>query len=100
MDLRYRAVVFDLYGTLIDQPHHLRTVKESRSVSAQSKITAVKREGMLVLVARGLVSMQIAAGYCCSQRTVETHRCRIVAKRGFGNRTDMIRYAGERKFVP
>ncbi len=64
-------------------------------------LTLTKRErDIFLLVARGLTSRQIATRYRCSQRTVETHRSRIMAKMGFRSRDDLIRYAGERKFVP
>ena len=48
---------------------------------------------VLHLVAAGYTSSEAAARLCVSERTVESHRARIMRKLGLRTHTDLVRYA-------
>lgn len=62
------------------------------------RLTARERE-VLHLTAEGLSSTAIAERLGISSRTAETHRANVMAKLGFHNRADLVRYATARGLV-
>ncbi len=56
--------------------------------------TLTKREcEVLVLVAEGYTSAEIAERWVVSRRTVETHRAHMMRKLGFSSQADVVRFA-------
>ena len=48
---------------------------------------------ILHLLAKGKSINEIAAGLCISNKTVSTHKSRLMEKMGFANNADLVRYA-------
>jgi DNA-binding NarL/FixJ family response regulator len=77
------AVVFEC---MLDKPIGDEETAPGESLS--------EREREIVqMVAEGHSSKQIAEALCLSVKTVETHRSSVMAKLGFKNLADMVRYA-------
>lgn len=67
---------------------------EQAAALAEKKATLTKREGeVLKRVARGWSNRQVARDLGISQRTVEVHVSRILAKTGTGSRTEAAAWA-------
>ena len=100
-DLRFLEEIASRVGAIVD---HLRL--SSGDVQAElpvehdgvAQLTERERE-VLVLVARGMTSKQIADELVLSARTIEWHRGRIQAKLGVSGRAEMTRIALECNLV-
>ncbi|MFH1195201.1 MAG: response regulator transcription factor [bacterium] len=57
-----------------------------------------REKDILLLIARGLTSEQIAENLCISKRTVDAHRSAIMAKLDFKKPPQLIKYAMEFSF--
>lgn len=62
-------------------------------------LTPRERE-VLVLVAQGHTSAEIAERWVVSRRTVEAHRCHMMNKLGFASQADVVRFAVRRGLLP
>jgi DNA-binding NarL/FixJ family response regulator len=63
--------------------------------------TLTKREReVLVLVAQGFTSAEIAERWVVSRRTVEAHRSHMISKLGFTSQADVVRFALRRGLLP
>lgn len=68
--------------------------KSEPIVDDQPPVSLTRREEeIVVLVAKGLTSQQIAQRLFISPRTVETHRARIMDKLGVNNSAGLVRFA-------
>jgi two-component system response regulator NreC len=55
---------------------------------------------VLVLIAEGLTSREIAARLVISPKTVDRHRENIMAKLNLHNRAELVRFAVDRGILP
>jgi DNA-binding NarL/FixJ family response regulator len=63
-----------------------------RDAQTTTPLTARERE-VLILVAEGCTTREIAAGLSLSHKTVEAHRSRLMGKLGARRMADLVRYA-------
>lgn len=72
---------------------------EATALDPYDMLTDRERE-VLHLTAVGHSSTEIAKKFSISPRTVETHRANLMQKLGLNNKTELIRYAIQRKILP
>jgi len=71
----------------------------ARTAAAQPRAPVLSRreDEIAELVARGLTNRQVAAAAHISERTVETHVQHILAKLGFGSRSQIAAWVARRR---
>ena len=69
---------------------------EALRAALQDGSLSVREMEVLLLIARGFTSNEIAPQLGLSTRTIETHRARISRKLGARSRAELVRYALER----
>jgi len=71
----------------------------SRTEQAQIEELTPRQREILALIAEGLTNQQIADKLVLSPFTVATHRANIMQKLNLHNRTELIRYAMQRRLI-
>jgi len=69
------------------------------AIPSEDELTARERE-VLMLIAEGLTSREIAARLVISPKTVDRHRENIMAKLNLHNRAELVRFAVARGILP
>ena len=77
----------------------LRSVQiQTKSIEPKTVLSKREKE-IVILVAKGLTSKQIADQLCLSARTVENHRHRIFKRLGIKRSAQLVRYALKNKLL-
>jgi DNA-binding NarL/FixJ family response regulator len=91
-DLQYAIKAVHRGEEYISSSFKKKTVYSSLPLVDQSIITPRERE-IVILIAKGLTSKDIARKLCRSVKTIETHRSNIMEKLELKNIADIVRYA-------
>jgi DNA-binding NarL/FixJ family response regulator len=88
---------------LVDRFRHQSSDGSAGEASGESKTAgpplSPREREVLDLTAQGLTAREVATALDISSNTVERHRANIMAKLGFSNRAQLVRYAVESGLV-
>jgi PAS domain S-box-containing protein len=101
-----RNYIVGMFRRVLSPDHAQRHARAGKSLVTERKVSSHAKERLsgrerevLTLIAGGMSNRQMAEILCISEKTVETHRTRVMNKLNLHKTADLVRYAIASGFV-